>query len=155
MKMVKKIIEYLCEHPGCNQKYLCREEAKECESQELIGPEIEPGLVLKIKYAHPEMSPKKFVVVVNKLQPFGHHKVYANVEFDLEDGRIKEVCPEYSFSGPEITERIRPEGGYLQITQEELDSLNKSRVRESLLKCKRLYREHPMFEEAKKQGGRK
>jgi len=46
--MVKEILEpkYLCEYPGCWERYKSWQEAKDCQDQGLIGPNLKPGLVL-------------------------------------------------------------------------------------------------------------
>ena len=157
--MVRQVTEYECEYPNCHRRYGTREEAEKCEAQGLIGPEIEPGLVLKINYANPEICPETFAVIGDELPLRSHHRKYGIINLNLGKKGIEGSVSCHSTAASQITYNLR--GVYLQVTPRDLDRLNIAKVREKLLercvlsKCERLYREHPMFEEnARQEGGR-
>lgn len=60
---------YKCSVGG--EEYNSREEAEKCESRGLIGPELEPGLLL----AH-KRNPNGFMILYNELKPEGHERIY-------------------------------------------------------------------------------
>tara|TARA_Y100000310_G_scaffold120988_1_gene119756 strand:+ start:913 stop:1407 length:495 start_codon:yes stop_codon:yes gene_type:complete len=44
--MVEKVVKYQCKFPNCEEMYDSETEAKKCEDQGIIGPEIKPGFTL-------------------------------------------------------------------------------------------------------------
>ena len=97
--MVKEILEpkYLCEYPGCWERYKSWQEAKDCQDQGLIGPNLKPGLVLgKSRYRTIPIEDKNkeegtipglpeigIYILIKEIESKGHERQYnfCNVSF--------------------------------------------------------------------------
>ncbi|HLD55633.1 MAG TPA: hypothetical protein VJB35_05220 [Candidatus Nanoarchaeia archaeon] len=111
--MVKEILEpkYLCEYPGCWERYKSWQEAKDCQDQGLIGPNLKPGLVLgksgyrmipiknedKDNETIPGLPEIGIYILVKEIEPKGHERQYdfCNVSFGRPSWMFDEEGQDY------------------------------------------------------------
>ena len=97
--MVRKIERdplYACEFKGCEREYDTIEQAEKCEAQGLIGPEIEPGLILSGLKSHNGSG--LYSVFIGSLQE-GHYKQYL-IRHLLKPTLFRRGLEGYSFQSP-------------------------------------------------------
>ncbi|MBN2566798.1 hypothetical protein JXB02_01775 [Candidatus Woesearchaeota archaeon] len=99
--MVKRIVRYGCEWPGCGKEYDDHASAERCQRQGLLGPEIAPGLVL-------DFNGRGFYIFTAAGSE-GHQRVYSYLDLQSGFSDLEELAAS--------CEGKNPEQAYFQFSQ--------------------------------------
>lgn len=138
--------KYQCEWPGCEKIYNLKEEAQKCESKRVIGPEIKPGLIVKLN-----SSPNCYLIFV-KSREHAHEKEYICLEL------LGEITSEYLRVETKIKKLDDFDHYFFRstslLTEEEFKKMKRDIQCEKFSETRRrntelfknLYQEHPLFQ---------
>ena len=107
------MVEYTCSI--CKDSFPTIPEAEKCEAQGLIGPEIEPGLVLS-------QIDKSLLVFYGELQPKSHERKYHLERVDFLDNFVLPWGESYRLASQ--LEELRKNNKIRVSTDEEVERLN-------------------------------
>lgn len=96
--MVKKIITYQCEWPGCKEVYPSKTQAEKCQAKGIIGPEIKPGLITT------GLSSGYNIFFNNSIK--GHERTYEFLRISNNLNHLKKYEEWYNSTGVQVSKPI-------------------------------------------------
>lgn len=154
--MVKKIVQYQCEFAGCGKTYGSEVKARECETKGVIGPDIEPGLVM----GHSLVAfPSEYIIFTNTSVK-GHERKYTLMHIFTgsrlygEHSRLFDPRFEMIHTQHSDLEMLVKKKSIGLLGQDKFEKINRiiqndrfmKWFLEMIYKIDRLYRTHPYFE---------
>ncbi|MFH1585388.1 MAG: hypothetical protein ABIB79_01315 [archaeon] len=140
---IKKEIIYIC--PICDTKFLEDEQgAINCRSKGIIGPEIEPGLILK----NLDLQGGKYFVVLGENGNKGHDKKIHLChiwDYDVVNRKPNTTLGEDRNFLSSRMQCLSKEGKLVRLSEEEFEDISLELFSLFYKKTGKLYREHPDF----------